>query len=588
MRFIYNIKEHSFLVRGHKISMEKIDNWWKSAIGYIVYPESFKDSNGDGIGDLGGIISKLDYLKELGVNLLWICPLFKSPMDDNGYDVSDYCQINPEYGTNEQFDDLLKQAHAKGIRILVDFVLNHTSDRHPWFQKALQDSSSPERGYYFFRKGRAVNGKLLPPTNWKGFFATSVWENVPGTDDFYLHIFGKTMPDVNWANPELREQYFRIARYYLDKGVDGFRLDAVAHLAKDMSFADSPLPADPAGLVYDTNKFSNRPELFDYLHLLKDNVFSHYDCLTVGEAGGCITPEQSLLMADRRNGSINMVFNFDTVWNNGAYGSIDKTDDLIKTDVIALKDNFMRWYNVCHKTADMPVYWCNHDHPRVLSQYGSTAYRGESAKMLLTTLLFLYGTPFIYNGDEIGMSNVNYSSLDDFKSDVGNVNAINEFRRNGRSDDQILHYLNRTSRINARTPMQWDETDHAGFSSKGSINKANDNYLDGVNVMAEMRDPYSILNFYQYAIAIRKDPVINDQVLFGNLALVDHNHPDVFAYIHDGAEKIMVISNFRPYQVYFTFYYDIRDILLHNYEGVILNDHVFTLRPYECFLLKVR
>jgi oligo-1,6-glucosidase len=568
--------------------MEKLETWWKNAVGYIIYPESFKDSNGDGIGDLNGITSKLDYLKDLGVNLLWICPIFKSPMDDNGYDVSDYYQINPEYGTNADFDNLIKQAHARGIHILIDFVLNHTSDQHAWFQKALKDPSSEERDYYFFRKGKKVGDKLLPPTNWKGFFATSAWEQVPGSDDFYMHIFGKSMPDVNWANPKLREQYYAIARYYLDHGVDGFRLDAVAHLAKDLSFEDSKEPADNNGLVYDTSKFSNRPELFDYLHLLKDNVFSHYDCLTVGEAGGNISPEQSLLMADRRNGSINMVFNFDTVWNNGAYGSIDKSDEQIKTDVISLKDNFMRWYGVCHKKADMPVYWCNHDHPRVLSQYGSIAYRNESAKMLLITLLFLYGTPFIYNGDEIGMSNVNYTSLDDFHHDVGNVNAIKELRGQGYPDEQILHYLNRVSRINARTPMQWDDSANAGFSSKGSINKVNDNYQDGVNVLDEMKDPYSILNFFQYAIGIRKDPIINDQVLYGELSLVDHNHPDVFAYMHDGAEKIMVISNFRPYQVYFTFYFDIKDILLHNYEGVIISDHVFTLRPFESFLLKVR
>ena len=512
--------------------MEKLDNWWKNAVGYIIYPESFKDSNGDGVGDLKGITSKLDYLQQLGVNLLWICPIFKSPMDDNGYDVSDYYQINPEYGTNADFDELLKSAHAHGIHILLDFVLNHTSDQHPWFQKALSDPNSEERGYYFFRKGRKVNGKLLPPTNWKGFFATSAWEQVPGSEDFYLHIFSKSMPDVNWSNPKLRDQYYAIARYYLDKGVDGFRLDAVAHLAKDLSFEDSKQPADQNGLVYDTSKFSNRPELFDYLHLLKDNVFSHYDCLTVGEAGGCISPEQSLLMADRRSGSINMVFNFDTVWDNGAYGSIDKSDEQIKTDVISLKDNFMRWYNICHKKADMPVYWCNHDHPRVLSQYGSIAYRNESAKMLLTTLLFLYGTPFIYNGDEIGMSNVNYPSLEDFSHDVGNVNSIKELRASGYPDEQILHYLNRVSRINARTPMQWDDSAFAGFSTKGSINKVNDNYQDGINVLDEMKDPYSILNFYQYAIGIRKDPIINESVLYGELSLVDHNHPDVFAYLH--------------------------------------------------------
>lgn len=562
--------------------------WWRTSVGYIIYPESFKDSNGDGIGDIKGIISKLDYLKDLGVNLLWICPLFKSPMDDNGYDVSDYYQINPEFGTMADFDLLIAEAHKRGIRLLIDFVLNHTSDEHPWFQTAIKDPNSKERGYYFFKEGKEKDGKMMPPTNWKGFFSTSAWEKLPESNLYYLHIFSKKMPDVNWANPELRERYYEIARFYLDKGVDGFRLDAVAHLAKDLNFSDSVGTPDENGLVYDTSKFSNRPELFDYLHMLHGNVFKNYNCLTVGEAGGCISPEEALKMSDRQTGSINLVFNFDTVWNNGNYGSIDKADEDIRTDVISLKDNFMRWYDACHERADMPLYWCNHDHPRVLSQYGSIAFRSESAKMLLTTLLFLYGTPFLYNGEEIGMSNVNYASPEDFFSDVGTKNDVIALRAKGYDDGQILGYLNRTSRVNARTPMQWDESHHAGFSEHKGINRVNDNYLSGVNVADEMADPWSILNFYQYAIALRKNPFVNDQVLGGKLELVDHNHPDVFAYMHDGTQKLMVISNFRPYQVYFTFYYTISDVLLHNYDQVLLDEHVFTLRPFESYLLRLR
>jgi oligo-1,6-glucosidase len=562
--------------------------WWQNAVGYILYPDTFKDSNGDGHGDIRGIISKLDYLRDLGVNLLWICPLFASPMDDNGYDVSDYYKINPLFGSNEDLDALIQEAHARGIHILLDFVLNHTSDEHPWFQSALRDPSSKERGYYFFQKGKRRDGKLFPPNNWKGFFSTSAWENVEGTEEFYLHIFSKKMPDVNWANPELRERYYEIARYYLDKGIDGFRLDAVAHLAKDLSFSDSTNPVDQDGLAYDTSKFSNRPELFDYLHLLKDNVFSHYPCCTVGEAGGCISPEDALKMADRDEGSINLVFNFDTVWNNGNYGSIGKKDEEIVTDVLSLKNNFMRWYNVCHEKADMPVYWCNHDHPRVVSQYGSVIYRNESAKMLLTTLLFLYGTPFLYNGEEIGMSNATYAKPEDYFSDVGTKNDVLACRKNGYDEATILSYLHRTSRVNARTPMQWDDSENAGFSSTPGVNPVNENYKEGVNVLAEMKDPYSILNFYQYAISLRRDPLINEAVLHGPLSLIDPNHPDVFAYLHDGARKLMVISNFRPTTVYFTFYYEIADVLLHNYDGVIIANHVFTLRPYESYLLRLR
>jgi glycosidase len=562
--------------------------FWRNSVGYIIYPETFKDSNGDGVGDIAGIIEKLDYLRDLGVNLLWICPLFKSPMDDNGYDVSDYYAINPQFGTMADLDKLIAEAHKRGIRILLDFVLNHTSDQNAWFQTAIKDPSSKEHGYYFFQKGKLKDGKLVPPTNWSGFFSTSAWEKLPDSDEYYLHIFSKTMPDVNWANPELRSRYYEIARFYLDKGIDGFRLDAVAHLAKDLSWSDSTLPANKDGLCYDTSKFSNRPELFDYLQMLKENVFKNYNCCTVGEAGGCISPEDALKMADRQSGSINLVFNFDTVWNNGNYGSIDKNDEDIKTDVISLKNNFMRWYNVCHERADMPVYWCNHDHPRVVSQYGSIAYRNESAKMLLTTLLFLYGTPFLYNGEEIGMSNVNYGSVEDFFGDVGTRNEVLARRAEGYSDDQILGYLNRTSRVNARTPMQWDASPFAGFSAKGAPTKVNDNYLLGVNVANEMADPYSILNFCQYAIGIRRQALINDQVLNGELSIVDYNHPDVFSYVHEGHRKLMVISNFRPYQVYFTFYYEIGDVLLHNYDQVILEDHVFTLRPFESYLIQLR
>jgi glycosidase len=483
----------------------------------------------------------------------------------------------------------LAEAHKRGIRIIIDFALNHTSDEHPWFKKALADPSSPERRYYYFRKGRMVGGRLLPPNNWKGFFATSAWENVPGTDDFYLHIFSKHMPDVNWSEPALREEYYKIANYYLDKGVDGFRLDAVAHLAKDLTFADSPLPPDESGYVLDTSKFSNRPELFDYLRDFKNHCLIGRNALTVGEVGGNITPEEALKMCDRSYGSINLVFNFDTVWNNGNFGSIGKKDEEIKTDVLLLKRNFMRWYEAEHDKADMPLYWCNHDHPRVLSQYGSVAYRSESAKMLITTLLFLYGTPFIYYGDEIGMANVHYEKPEDFFLDRATANSVAEYRRQGYSETDIVAYLNRASRLNARTPMQWSREKNAGFSSADKVSPPpNPDYLAGVNVWDEMEDPYSILNYFQFAIGKRRNPLLNDIVNNGRLDIIDPNHPDVFAYLHAGSSKLMTIANFRPYEVYFTFYYEIADLILHNYGDVLLENHVFRLRPFECYLLMIR
>lgn len=562
--------------------------WWNSSLGYMIYPSSFSDSNNDGVGDIPGIISKLDYLKGLGVNLLWIGPLFASPMEDNGYDVEDYYRINPLYGNEADLKELLRQAHDRGIRIVLDFPLNHTSSAHPWFKKALEDPESEERGYYIFQPGRKINGKLCPPNNWESFFDSSAWEKCPAGEGYYLHVFSKNMPDLNWANPKLREKMFEIASYYLDMGVDGFRLDALAHLAKNTTFEDSPLPLDHLGLAYDPSQFSNRPELFDYLQEFKREVFSKYDCLILGEGGGSISPEDSLKLTDREKGSIDMMFNFDTVWQNGAYLSIGKKDRDIRTEVIALKDNFMRWYSICHHKADMPIYWCNHDHPRLLSQYGDIRYREKSAKCLLTVLMFLYGTPFIYQGDEIGMSNVTYLSLEDFSKDVSSQSEIEAYRALGHSDEAILDYLNRTSRVNARTPFQWNSFKNAGFSEGDPQFKVNLNYLEGVNVALEERDPDSILSYCKYLLSLRNQPYLNDLVINGELSLLDHNHPDVFAFVHEGeGEKLIVIANFRPYVSYFSFYAQITDVVLHTYDGVLLDDHVFTLRPYECYVLKV-
>ena len=565
-----------------------MEAWWRNSIGYIIYPAAYKDANGDGIGDLKGIIEKLDYLRELGIDLLWICPIFASPMKDNGYDVSDYLHVNPLFGTDEDLVALLREAHLRGIRVLLDFAMNHTSDQHEWFVKAKEDHSSEERSYYIIRKGRRdEKGNLLPPNNWGSFFSTSAWEKMPNSEDeFYLHVFAPSMPDTDWSNPKLRERYYQIARHYVDLGVDGFRMDAISHLAKNPTFEDSPLKAGKEGCVLDPSEFSNRPELLGYLKEFREKGVNE-NTLLVGEVGGCVQPAQARLFSERGRGPINLVFNFDTVWNNGAYGSVDKKDDEIKTDVISLKNNFMRWYENA-ATCDLPLYWCNHDHPRVLSQYGSVNYRAESAKMLVTTLLFLYGTPFIYQGDEIGMSNVTYDKAEDFLNDEANVDALKSMRSEGRDEETILRFWRRTNRINARTPMQWDKTSYAGFSKVAPKVKVNDNYKEGVNVQEQMEDPYSILNYFQYAISFRKNAIYNDIVNNGKLEIVDYNHPDVLAYLHRGSSTIMVISNFRPYQTYFTFNYEIGDIVLHNYDGVLLKDHVFTLRPFECYLLKIR
>ncbi|MCR5491990.1 MAG: glucohydrolase, partial [Bacilli bacterium] len=447
---------------------------------------------------------------------------------------------------------------------------------------------SPERAYYFFRKGKKVDGKLMPPNNWASFNSIPAWTNVPGTDDFYLHLFAAKQPDLNWSNPAVRKSMIDVALFYLEMGADGFRIDAMAHLSKDLSFSDSTLPDQGNGFILDMGKFSNRPEVGEYLKEFSDAVNEKYNPCLLGEAGGGISPEQAAGLADIENGPVSMIFNFDTAWNNGAFGSIDKSDEEIKTNLVELKRNFMRWYDCCAGKADMPIYWCDHDHPRVLSQYGSLKYRTESAKCLLTTLLFLYGTPFIYYGDEIGMSNVNYDRPEDFFSDSATRSEVAMWREKGYPDWQITRFLNRCSRVNSRTPMQWDRGENAGFSKKGSVNKVNQNYLEGVNIYDQMRDPWSILNFYQYAIWKRRDPVLNDAVLNGRLEILDMMNPDVFAYRHAGNCNLIVVSNFSEKEVEFPFYWPIGEVILQNYDNVYLRDHVLHLRPFESFLLKVR
>ncbi len=560
--------------------------WWQEAIGYEIYPRTFCDSNNDGVGDLPGIISKLDYLSQLGVNLLWICPFFKSPMDDNGYDVSDYLSVDPVFGTNQDFLDLIQQAHARGIHIIIDFVLNHTSDEHPWFLEARASKTSPKRDFYVWRDGKVdAKGVRRPPNNWQGFFEDSAWNYDAVAGQYYLKIFSKKMPDLNWENPALRKSIFDIAKYWLDQGVDGFRLDAIAHLAKDLSFADSTQDVGPNGTTLDFRKFSSIPRLFDYLAEFKKEVLSQYPkAMAIGEVGGCASTEEALKYASHDHGSIDMVFNFDTCWENGAYGSERKRDDEIVTNVINLKRLFLHWYNDCSQKAWLPIYWNNHDHPRVLSQYGSIHFRKASGKMLATTLLFMYGTPFLYNGEEIGMSNVDYTRIEDFKD----VSAKN-FYANAKTyltEEEILRFLRRSSRVNARTPFQWSADPHAGFSKTKPDVPVVGNYPE-VNVAVEEKDPDSILHYYRKAIALRKNPRILEAVLEGRFVLVEPNNPDVFAYAHQGPTPLMVVSNFRGFQTTFPFPYKINEVLLHNEATLALNDGILTLKPFESFLFEL-
>jgi glycosidase len=574
-----------------EVGMEK-RIWWKQAVGYEIYPQTFADSNNDGIGDLPGITSKLNYLKRLGIDLIWICPFLKSPMDDNGYDIADYYCVNPLFGTNDDLKELIKQAHALGIHIIMDFVLNHTSDENAWFIEARKNKQAEEHDYYIWQPPRYdEKGNRQPPNNWRGFFSDSAWAYDEVADEYYMRIFSKKMPDLNWENPLLRKKIYAIARHYLDLGIDGFRLDAIAHLARDLSFANSTQNPDYDGLTLDVSKFSNRERLFDYLHEFKKAVLEDYPlAMTVGEVGGSSTTLTALKYSHKDYGSINMVFNFDTCWENGAYGSETLRDDQIITNVWNLKHNFARWYNDCHRDAWLPLYWVNHDHPRVLSQYGNVAFRKESGKMLALVLLFMYGTPFLYQGEELGMSNVDYQSLDDFKSDVSARNYILDARKRGLNDELILRFLRRTSRINSRTPMQWKNAPYAGFSLVPPRIKPVNNYQE-VNAEDEIKDPDSIFNFYRQAIALRKDMAILDSVTMSDFVLENEDDPNVFAYRHPGKKHLFVVANFRPYQVNFSsdFLGRKHHTLLQNYlePSAIRDGNQVSLRPFECFLWEI-
>ena len=569
--------------------MIKEFKWWQKAVGYEIYPASFYDSNGDGIGDLPGIIAKLDYLQDLGVELLWICPFFKSPRDDNGYDVSDYYTVDPVFGKTSDMKLLLDEAHRRGMRIIFDFVLNHTSDEHPWFIESRRSENNPKRDFYIWKKGKVnQEGKRLPPNNWRGFFADSAWAYDGNTDSYYMKIFSKKMPDLNWDNPDVRAAIFDVARFYLDLGVDGFRLDAIAHLARDTSYQDSTYKTEADGTVLDYNKFSNLPKMFDYLSEFKRQVLSKYDCVTVGEVGGGVSPLDSLRYSGYDQGSINMVFNFDTAWENGAFASEGKSDEEIMTNVIGMKHNFARWFNACYQKSWLPLYWDNHDHPRVLSQYGSVKYRKASAKMLAMTLLYMYGTPFLFNGEEIGMSNVVYDRLEDFK-DVSDQNFIKEGRHRFTSDLAMVKYLQRTSRTNGHAPMQWTNGKNAGFTSGSPWLKINPNYPE-VNVESQMNDPDSILNFYKKAIKLRKDKDMLDFVINTAFVLVQPEHQDVFSYIHTrGHQSILLIANFRDREVTFDTAHlnHIEEVLLSNYDYFEIRNTSVKLPPFGALLLKV-
>lgn len=557
--------------------------WWMSAVGYQIYPRTFYDSNNDGIGDLKGIIQKLDYIHDLGVNLIWIGPFYKSPMDDNGYDVSDFFDVDPVFGTLEDARELLSEAHKRDIKVVLDLVLNHTSDEHEWFMESRSSLNNPKRDYYIWQKGKVdKEGKLVPPNNWGSFFEGSAWNYDETTKEFYMKIFSNKMPDLNWDNPKLREEMYRVARYWLDLGVDGFRVDAIAHLARDLSFEDSTLPLNIHGVAPDWSKFSNRPELFTYINEFHDKVLSQYDCMTVGEVGGGARIESGLGYAAYDARAFNMAFNFDHCWETSQV--LDPITNQMKnvTNVKHLKEIFNYWIEGMKNKGWLPQYWLNHDHPRVINQYGDPIhFHRESGSMLGMVLLTLPGTPFIYNGEEIGMTNVDYTDVNDF-NDVWVKNNVSKLLEHD-SMENVLDRLRRTSRDNARTPMQWSDEPYAGFSKSNPIQKVISNYVQ-INVKNQLLDEHSILKSYQKLIHLRRFSEYSDVLIFGQFKLVNELNEDVFAFDRwNEHKKVRIIANFRPYSVHF----DQPDgkLIYSNYERESSYGH--ELKPFEALMIEL-
>ena len=543
--------------------------WWKQAVVYQIYPRSFMDSNGDGIGDLNGITARLDYLQWLGIDVLWICPIYRSPNDDNGYDISDYQAIMTEFGTMADFDRLLAEVHARGMRLILDLVVNHTSDEHPWFIESRSSQSSAKRDWYIWREGK--NG--AEPNNWESIFNGSAWKYDAGSEQYFLHLFSERQPDLNWENPQVRAALYDMMRWWLDKGIDGFRIDAICHMKKQPGLTDMP---NPQGLRYvpSFERHLNYEGLLDYVDDLCEQVFNRYDIMTVGEMNGA-SAEQGEDWVGEQHGRLNMIFQFEHVklWETSHQQSPDAG-----VDVLGLKNIFTRWQTLLEGKGWNALYVENHDIPRVVSKWGDDKrYWRESATAIAAMYFLMQGTPFIYQGQELGMTNTRFNRLADF-NDIAARNRFAKLQEQGMEEAQILTFLSRSGRDNSRTPMQWDDTPNAGFSLAKPWFAVNANYQQ-INVARQREEPDSVLNFYRALIHLRKqDPLW----VYGRYQLQLAAHPHIYAYSRSQDERqVLVLCNLSGE----TQQIDAQDLSLEK-RALLLSNYPQegerqTLRPYE-------
>lgn len=505
--------------------MEK--QWWKESVVYQIYPRSFMDSNGDGIGDLRGIINKLDYIHNLGANVIWLCPIYDSPNADNGYDIRNYRAIMKDFGTMEDFDELLAEAHRRDMKIIMDLVVNHTSDEHEWFVKSRMTPANRYRNYYIWRDGK--NG--AEPNNWSSVFGGSAWTYDKSTGHYYLHLFAEKQPDLNWDNPEVRRDVYDMMTWWLEKGIDGFRMDVINAISKDQSFPDvDDYPGHEYGSGF--NYVRNGPRVHEFLREMNTEVLSKYDIMTVGETGG-VTTEEALKYAGFDRHELNMVFQFEHV-DLGANEDGKWNDNPV--NLHDFKEIINRWQTELDGKAWNSLYLGNHDQPRSVSRFGNDGkYRKESAKMLATLLFTLQGTPYIYQGEEIGMTNVPFDDIRQFR-DIETLNAYKTLLRKY-PEDKVMELIRAKSRDNARTPMQWDDKPNAGFSEADPWIPVNPNYTK-INVKRDLADPDSILNYYKKMIQLRKDyPVL----VYGSYSPILNSHNQMFCYQRQLENQTMLI-----------------------------------------------
>ena len=548
-------------------------NWWKEAVAYQVYPRSFNDSNGDGIGDLPGLIEKLDYLENLGIDVIWLSPMYPSPNDDNGYDISDYKGIMSEFGTMNDFDQLLSSIHQRGMKLILDLVVNHTSDEHPWFIESKSSKTNAKRDWYIWADPKPDGSE---PNNWESIFNGSTWEFDESTKQYYFHLFSKKQPDLNWENPDVRQAVFEMMNWWFEKGIDGFRVDAITHIKKNFEAGDLPVP--------DGKKFApafdvdmNQPGIQEWLQEMKDKSLSRYDIMTVGEANG-VTPNDAEEWVGEENGKFNMIFQFEHLglWSTGD----------TKFDVKSYKQVLNRWQKQLENVGWNALFIENHDQPRRVSTWGDDKnYWYESATSHATAYFLQQGTPFIYQGQEIGMTNYPFECIESF-NDVAVKTEYQIVKKEGGDVNQLLDKYKMENRDNARTPMQWNNSINAGFTTGKPWFHVNPNYTE-INVKQQLNDKFSILSYYKALIQLKKSDLI---YIYGKFNMVDAENKQVFAYTRTFKNNtVLIVANLtnEVSELNLPFELDISsvDIKLHNYHLNDINlDHI---KPYESFVVEI-